>query len=418
MSKLCVYPWMHIHLHPTGRVLPCCMMDAKVNRDTFANINNDDMDLLSAMNSEGMKALRKQMLADQEPELCQICFDRERANLSSMRLGMNEIYYEKFKDDIKDTNEDGSISRFNPSYIDLRFSNLCNLKCRTCSVDLSSTWYEETLDLIKIQNKSTDPGSIQKYVRADQLDKIKPFLNTVDRMYWAGGEPLMEKNHYAVLDHVIAEGKAKNIQLSYNTNMTTITYKRKNIVEWWKEFEHITIAASIDGYGDIFNYIRTNGDWEVAKNNFEFLKFNTGYDHIRIYPSITVSILNIYHLVDFMTWCAENRWYDTTDYIHLNYVTYPSGYSIKNLPPFMKDELAEMMRGAVKKFRGTEYNNMSVAFEDCINIMYTERKDQTNWKSEMAYAIKMLDAHDKSARLDWKTTLPQLVTGFRRNKLL
>lgn len=409
MKKLCVYPWMHIHLHPSGRVLPCCMMDVfKVNKNEFGDLNDPNNSMLDVMNSTGMKDLRQKMLNNVEPDLCQICFDRERAGLHNMRESMNDKYLSKYTEDIANTNQDGSINEFNPSYVDLRFSNICNLKCRTCGLDLSSSWFEETVEMEKMNNPSFDSSQLQKFVRADQFEKIEPFLKTVDSMYWAGGEPLMEKNHYRVLDYMIEIDHAKHINLSYNTNMTTMTFKRQHIFEWWKHFQNITIAASIDGMGDVFEYIRTNGKWDVTQRNYEQVRFNKEYNNLSIYPSITVSLLNIYHIVEYLTWCVTNDWISSDMDVHINFVTYPSRYSIKNMPPEAKKDIEKKLIALAIKYKNTNYSNIANACQDIINFMNTARRDPRAWKNEMKSAINLLNAHDQSAGLNWQKTLPEL----------
>src|SRR6056297_1509638 len=409
MSKLCVYPWMHLHLHPTGQVLPCCMTDMhRLDRKKFGNLKKDNVSLLDAMNSEGMKEMRRTMMADGEHDACRICFDRERAGLDSMRLQMNEAYLHRYTQEIADTNKDGSIDDIRLNYVDLRFSNHCNLKCRTCGHELSSTWYEEHKDIIKRQNPDADTSDLQKFIRADEFDKIKPFLNTVDRMYWAGGEPLMEKQHYYTLEHLIDIGNAKDVHLSYNTNMSSITYKRKNITEWWKHFESITVAASIDGMDDVFEYIRTGAKWDKTRDNFNFLKFECPDLSLFIYPSVTVSILNIHQFPDFVQWCIDNRWIEGDFNLYTNFVTYPTLFSLKHFPPETKQEVADMLTRRRAEFIESGVQNAADAMQNCINFMYESDGNEKDWQHEMKYAKMRLDMFDETAGLDWKRSLPEL----------
>jgi len=410
MSKLCVYPWMHVHLHPSGQVLPCCMADMhRLDRKKFGNLKRPDQDLLGVMNAEGFKELRRTMMADQEHEMCRICFDRERAGLDSMRVQMNDAYLHRFEDQIAATQADGTIDSFDPSYVDLRFSNTCNLKCRTCGHELSSTWYEEHKDIILRQNPNADVSDLKKFIRADEFDKIKPFLKTVDRMYWAGGEPLMEKQHYYTLDYLIEIGNARNVHLSYNTNMSSITYKRRNIVEWWREFESVTVAASIDGMDDVFEYIRTGANWEKSRDNFNFLKFECPDVSMFIYPSATVSILNIYQFPDFVQWCIDNKWIEDGFNLYTNFVTYPTLFSLKHLPPFEKEKIEMTLLNRKAGFERNGVQNAADAMQNCINFMYeSDGNDRNGWEHEMLHARKRLDMFDETAGLDWKASLPEL----------
>lgn len=411
-SKLCVYPWMHIHLHPKGDILPCCMADQKfLNVEKFINIKNNPQSMLEAMNSEGMKEMRRKMLNNQEPDECRICFDREKAGLESMRLLKNSQYQDRYQPFIEATEEDGTINEFKPSFVDLRFSNVCNLKCRMCGHGLSSSWWEEHKAITVLNDPSADTTNIPKFIQVDAFDKIKPFLHEIDDMYWAGGEPLMEKQHFYTLDYLIEKDLAKNIRMSYNTNITTLTHKRKNITEWWNHFKSVTVAASIDGMGDTFNYIRTNGDWNVAKRNFEFLRFEQSKSNVFIFPSITVSILNIHQFPKFLKWCAENKWFDNSLYLHINFVTHPQVFCIKNLTSDKKKEMSEFMTDYQEQLKQIDFANAANALESVKNFMF-ESSDYTDKNEEnlMKSARSRLDMFDKTGNLNWRRSLPELAS--------
>jgi MoaA/NifB/PqqE/SkfB family radical SAM enzyme len=386
------------------------MVDSKrFDRKKFHNINNNEVSVLDAMNSEGFKEMRRMMLADEEHPACNICFSRERAGLDSMRTQKNSVYMHRYTDLIAQTNDDGSINEFRPGYVDLRFSNTCNLKCRTCGHELSSTWFDEHKAIILNSNPNADVSHIQKFIRADEFEKIKPYLNTVDNLYWAGGEPLMEKQHYATIDYLIEQGNAHNTHMSYNTNMTTLTYKRKHITEWWRHFKNITVAASIDGMDDVFEYIRTGAKWNETRDNFNFLKFGCNDVNLFIYPSATVSILNIYQIPDFVEWCVNNKWIEDGQNLHTNFVTHPNFFSLKNLPPHVKDDIKKMLEDRKKKFEIMDIASAAHAMQHCIDFMYEpDGNSDFGWQHCMGQAIRKLDIYDKSAGLDWKKSLPEL----------
>lgn len=139
MSKtFCVLPWMHLATSASGNLRVCCNSTPGKNFITKSNgtpykIYKDD--LKEAWNSEVYTTIRKQLLNDERPEMCQRCFREEDAGVSSARQAWNK----KWQKDIEYT-EDVS---FDVKYVDLRLGNLCNLKCRMCNPYASNMWVKE-----------------------------------------------------------------------------------------------------------------------------------------------------------------------------------------------------------------------------------------------------------------------------------
>ena len=86
-----------------------------------------------------------------------------------------------------------------------------------------------------------------------------------------------------------------NCRLRYNTNLTSLTYKKRDIVDTWKNFSNVYIVPSIDGTGDTVEYMRTNLDWKVFETNFNRIKEEL--PDTMIHPGITVGVLNVVFIV-------------------------------------------------------------------------------------------------------------------------
>ena len=135
-NTLCTIPWMHLAFEPSGKVVPCCLTS---HHDVFAgDLNKQPIDQI--WNSQTMKDLRLQFLANEEPKICSTCFDREKVTGESGRYYHNK----EFKDIIPIipamTEPDGTVPDMKLKYWDFRFSNLCNFKCRSCGPRYSSAW--------------------------------------------------------------------------------------------------------------------------------------------------------------------------------------------------------------------------------------------------------------------------------------
>ena len=135
-------PWMHMHIWPNGNAFPCCMSDSSI---VFGNVHREK--IVDLANNENYKQIRKEMLDGVKPKACTRCYELE-TSADSFTLRKNSL--SSFKEHLhllEETNEDGSINDYKMRYLDIRFSNLCNLKCRTCGPDLSSSWYEDQMKL-------------------------------------------------------------------------------------------------------------------------------------------------------------------------------------------------------------------------------------------------------------------------------
>lgn len=212
------------------------------------------------------------LITGKPPIECEECIIAESRNLQSYRQLLNKMVepYEGLQ------------------IIDIRNSNLCNLKCRTCNPDASSQWAKENSNVIPI----TQSLPLEKYYDVFLTPQANSF-------YFTGGEPFLIQNHWTMLEKLIELGYSKNIILKYNTNLTVLKYKDKDIKHLWEQFKQVTIMCSLDATSERFNYIRSGGNWhEVEKNLIEILS----YKNVLVKIAYTVSILNIWNMSDDLTY--------------------------------------------------------------------------------------------------------------------
>jgi hypothetical protein len=130
------------------------------------------------------------------------------------------------------TSDDGTISDFKMKYMDLRFSNMCNMKCRSCGPGCSSLWAQEFMDErgaeVFDQYFKTKKIVINKAEEVGFMNKLKPYLKDVTEVYFAGGEIIITPEHYECLDYWIENGLNEQIELTYTTNFSSLKYKATN----------------------------------------------------------------------------------------------------------------------------------------------------------------------------------------------
>lgn len=162
-----------------------------------------------------------------------------------------------------------------------------------------------------------------------------PHLDTIEEVYFAGGEALITPQHYEVLDYWLSKGRT-DIKLRYTTNFSNLRYKSKSILEYWKKFDDVRIAASLDTYGKIAEYSRKETDWDDIVLNRQQMIMQCPEVYFEITP--TVSIFSVHSLFDFHRSWVEQGMLDINN-IRINILTHPRYFSITILPEEYKKSI-------------------------------------------------------------------------------
>jgi sulfatase maturation enzyme AslB (radical SAM superfamily) len=325
----CIYPWIHLHAYPTGEAYPCCHAEMKPGIVGNCRTNT----LAEIWQDEPMQKLRSGMLSETPHAACTRCYEQEESGFFSGRKSANKHHGHH----IKKLEE----NPFEMTYWDIRFSNLCNLKCRSCGHIFSSQWYQDQAKLAGGDWKARN--SVLNYAgrtETDMWEQLIPHLDHVEQIYFAGGEPLLMEEHYNILNELVKRGRF-DVRLIYNTNFTHTDLKGNSVFEYWKQFKSVAVGASLDGMGHYGEYIRKGTDWaQVVRNRYEMLRVCPQVD---FYISPTLSIMNAWHLPDFhREWVAHGllRAQD----LNVNILQDPVHYRIDIAPLEYKAQLEEKYR--------------------------------------------------------------------------
>jgi radical SAM protein with 4Fe4S-binding SPASM domain len=339
-TTLCAVPWMHLNFEPNGKVVPCCLTS---HHNYFAgDLNKQSIEEI--WNSKNMKELRKQFLAGEEPKICATCFDREKITGESGRYYQNKEFSNVIKIIPQITEPDGTVPDMKLMYWDFRFSNLCNYKCRSCGPRYSSSWVPDYKKLgwsLDDADKVTSIGNVENQTNYDFLkDQVKH----VQKVYFAGGEPLLMPEHWQTLD-LLVENKRFDVKISYNTNCSTLTYGGKNALDYWRQWDEwkIEVWPSIDEIGERAELIRSGTVWSKVEEN---LKLLTTLDNITIRPGMTIGAWNvrrlpaiIKHLVDIGVVSAKHNYQN----FFINLLQHPTHYHVHILPDqYRQETIAEL----------------------------------------------------------------------------
>lgn len=324
---ICLMPWIHMHIWPNGNTFPCCMSDTD---HVFGNVHKEK--IVELINNDAYKKIRTQMLNGEKPEACQRCYELE-TSADSWTLRKNSLAsFKHHMPLIEQTNEDGSVNDFKMRYMDIRFSNLCNMRCRTCGPELSSSWYD---DQVKMFPDYDRPKFIDLKTNPNFMDDLKPHLDTIEEVYFAGGEALITPQHYEILDYWLETGKT-DVKLRYTSNFSGLKYKDKSILDYWKYFKDVRVAASLDTFGEKAEYARKGTDWERIVANRKTMIEHCPNVYFEITP--TVSIFSVHSLYEFHRSWVEEGLLDINN-IRVNILTHPRYFSITLLPEEYKQRL-------------------------------------------------------------------------------
>lgn len=293
MSKhYCVLPFYSVEtdfVNPTKNIY-CCRLAPNTN----------------------IAAVQQSMSKGLPAKECKTCWDLESRGLTSERQIHN-----KTMDYLLDLNIDNieqlSLSTgFQPKQIKLSTSNLCNGQCVTCNSTWSSAWAQ-------LEGRST------RY-RALDIDSVDFGINWayIVSLSFVGGEPLLEKKNFAILEKLIAAGNT-NCFISMVTNGSVELSEYQ--ISVLKHFPKLNICFSIDGTNRVFEYMRFPLQWSVLKKNIALFRTLTG----NLSVSCMISNLNIYYYSDLIAFFDQEK----LPYV-CKQITHPMLFNPSNLPESVK----------------------------------------------------------------------------------
>jgi MoaA/NifB/PqqE/SkfB family radical SAM enzyme len=364
----CVQPFVHACVWTDGRALPCCINQSYVLGDTKTTPITE----IYSNDNEKLVSLRKEMLNGPDlPESCSRCSIPENNYADNSYRYYSNKHYGHLIDNMQ-INDDGTIVDPKISTWDVRFSNLCNLKCRTCDSINSSKIAEEERKYIG--------KSIQVLKEAfDDTDEFFKFfesnIDSIEEIYFCGGESLLLEDHYKMLDILVANEKFDTV-LRYNTNCTKIFFKDKNVVDnYWVKFKHLRLGLSLDAGWEQLFYIRHGSEWDVVLENLKYIVSKCPHAFMQLSP--TISILNAFHVSKLHKFLVEQGIIELEN-IYFNILTFPDFYSITSLTPELKEQVKqhwEQYKSDVMVLGASDHVKSEI--DKVIKYMYTQDQSHT-----------------------------------------
>lgn len=394
-----MHPFTGLATREDGKICACCRSHpvGDITKDTLENIWNNDT----------MKSIRRQVLNNQRPKECEPCFSLEDQGVMSLRQRhidnvIPESRINLYPNHLDTLDTSTYTMPFNIPTMELKLNNLCNLKCRMCHPMDSTAWndwhtvkefYKKEnnimFDIVEEYNLENKPY-LDKFEDNpnfwESFNKLLPYFRRVE---FAGGEPLMDPQHYKILDMLIPYGK--DIEIKYATNLSMLGKGNRTIDNYWHHFKSVAVNVSIDGYKDSYEYIRGNASWDTMIENIKTIQQIPNIS--RIVGAVTVQVSNILILDKIIEYFLD----DLGIIFHTHRVEYPNVLSAQCIPNELKQlaiERLQAIKSRIHTFKLVKQKPELLSYTLAQiehNINYLNARDQSD---------KWLDTVEFNKRLD------------------
>lgn len=267
---------------------------------------------------------------------------------------------------------DTDYNSYKIKFLDFRNNNICNMKCRSCGPGFSSLWASEA---------GYKEVHFYKPIKVDGLD-----LSECEKVYFAGGEPLLNPQHYEVLEKLAEHGNHPEVM--YSTNLSVLGYKDRHVKDYWPKFNKILLHPSIDAVGRYAEVVRSGTIWENIERNLAWAREQPNV-HIRI--ATVVSAINIWFLpslFEFLEWVTEPHSFEPI------LANVDSVIGLTSIPMNLRQNLITMLSESQFK----DKHNILRAIETLKENNYNE----ANWHLFLAQQMLL----DKVRGENWYELLP------------
>ncbi len=415
----CILPFITLHNRVNGDFSFCCKSHPK-GFLPLGNIKNTTMK--KVWNNNEAKKIRHQMLNGQKPSACDLCWKMEEKGIMSKRLqnySPKSRNFEKQSSILKHLNEDCELP-FEISRLDVELSNLCNLRCRMCNINYSTKWAKDheavkhLTEHLLVSNPKVDRHLVQnrynyweksgKYSK--EIVELLPHLSLID---FSGGEPSIDPYYYDFLKLLLPY--SHKISLSYSTNLHK--HFQKDISELWKKFKDVSITVSVDGIGDIYNYIRQDADFERLKTNISNLRKSQCADELG--GAFCLQIYNAFSICETFDYFINEFHFDV---IYFNTVGENPCLDSRIIPHRLKQDVISKMKRYYndidnKKWTPQIKKHVKKYIKQSIDFLNSNYKICVTQAKDFIEFSDILDQR-QNVKYTWRELLPDLAEEIEK----
>ncbi len=363
MSRFCNAPWISISTDVNGSVRPCCRYEQPGRQTEYIMPNLRDGTIDKIWNGKELKRLRQAFLDGKEPAECNWCWSEEVAGLESFRQRYMARPYEY-------TPTVDNVPA--PQIYDLKLSNVCNLKCRMCSPQASSSILKEMKELGATYEDETYWLSNKILGTKNESVFMESWVPQMQELEVTGGEPFFSSENKQLLTRIVDSGHAEHINLLITTN--GMFYDRK-LIEKISRFRRVTFSLSIDDVGERLEYARSGSSWKTIQTNILNLIKEYRSERLAINIYRTINIFNVWYLKELDDFAMDHNIEVISGMLHS-----PKPLCISYLPYWVKEEItaryaSSNMYAGVLDFMNTSDMSFMIDLKEKIDTLDKIRKE-------------------------------------------
>jgi sulfatase maturation enzyme AslB (radical SAM superfamily) len=399
--NFCILPFIHAYVGTTGEVNLCCSAEHPPE-DWRPDGQTQTLDKI--WTGETYQAIRESFLNGERVSHCRRCWDADDRGGGSDRQTHNRWF--RPADDFEINTVTGN-STAQPTFLDLRPGNFCNLACRMCFTRISSRVNDQHRDYPEMESVT---GESYWHEVSDWLDDpvkfetVKQWIPTTKTLKLAGGEPLFMPGVIRLLRWCVENGHT-HMHLDITTNGTRTQGK---ILSWLSHFDSVDIQLSIDGVGAVNDYIRAGSEWAVIDSAYQtYLEMD-----LRVNLLATVQLYNAYDLVSIVEYWNQHG---ARGNLVFNFVDWPRDLQIDLLPLADRLSIAEQLEAAVASIppERRQQFRMDATLHRLRNSHLTDAQ-VTELRTKWVTRSDMMDRINHADLSQTGTRLPQLRDEWRR----
>lgn len=266
------------------------------------------------------------------------------------------------------------------------FGNQCNLDCYMCVP------YDSSTRLKTIHSKELEQENIfSEYAKTpiesfksdklesviDQIVEVAPYIRNLK---FIGGEPLVMKQFYDLLEKIVATGYANKMFVKYQTNMTVLEFEKIKLTKFIPEFELFEFTVSLDGIGKWNDYIRRRSSWDNISGNIDTV---LKYPNVRVNINGTISFLSVLKFYKLIEWFEENE--HRLEQVNWSNIRGPAKLCANVLPDKLKQKLIPLYKNFPDIVNVLKQDNGGLDYQDTLDylLMIDNHYRGTKWEMEL-----------------------------------
>lgn len=408
-SGFCILPFVQYSTYNGGRYRLCCMA-----KEPEQVVDQEKLGISGTWNHEYIRGVRQRMVAGEWLPECVECQHLERNDIVSSRQWENEQWAGLVDEVVAEASvNDWRVDQ--PLQFDFRLGNLCNLQCQMCNKEASHLVSVERAQMVE-QGLGTNHPDWHGMIADKKQALLQPgidwtsfedMLSGARKIKIIGGEPTVAPDMFKLLDRAVESGHAGHIELSFYTNITNMQGR------WLKQlaqFERVIVNCSLEGMGQMNDYLRPPSNWSSVWKNFTTLmNFADTKEGKRIKVRVTTvnQVTNALHLADFWRFLHDYQLTQNRGIgLSTNQLIEPVYYSMAHSPLWLREQQAEQIEQLLHDIKDSPYYD---SFEEPLREVISFGQDPSHKYNpiSMAKYVKITENYDQFRGHDIMSVAPE-----------